>query len=537
MANRNPALEKAFSIMIGMLYKRGGKALVRERMYSEIQGYKQIGYSIRRCARETDIDRKTVRKYWNMSAEEYLKYLAESRERAKILDPYRDEIVAELETHPNITSAIIYDHLRENHEDFKPSYRSVRLYAATLREEMGIPTEVKIRQYAEVAEQPPGFQAQVDMGQKVMMDPFGHKVKIYIFAMVMSHSRKKYVYFRERPFNALDFIEAHDLAFKYYGGRTQEIVYDQDRVMAVSENAGDLVLTDIFENYRKYAGFTVRLCRGFDPESKGKIESVVKYVKGNLLACRNYHGISVLNSEGLAWLDRTANAKIHETTKMIPDSVFAEEIKHLKQVPSLSKPIEPATAVIRKTNVIHYKQNRYEVPNGTYYPGREVRINTEKESGKITFFDKSTGELLAEHTLAYGVGKLVRLPKHADRYVETKYDDLRRKVIEKLTDIETAGKYIDMLIEKYPRYARDQLRIMKNCMEQYCKDDLRNAFCYCLERDLISANDFRDTLEYFRSEQPVNIAEQICLPEKYKMIRPKVRSVESYVTKAGGGSI
>lgn len=33
-------------------------------------------------------------------------------------------------------------------------------------------------------------------------------------------------------------------AFKYYGGRTQEIVYDQDRVMTVSENAGDLILTE-----------------------------------------------------------------------------------------------------------------------------------------------------------------------------------------------------------------------------------------------------------------------------------------------------
>ena len=135
-------------------------------MYSEIQGYKQIGYLIRRCAREIDIDRKTVRKYWHMSAEEYVKYMADSRERVKILDPYHVEIVAELEAHPNITSAIIYDHLRENHVDFKPSYRSVRLYASALREELGIPTEVKIRQYSEVAEQPPGYQAQVTWDKK-----------------------------------------------------------------------------------------------------------------------------------------------------------------------------------------------------------------------------------------------------------------------------------------------------------------------------------------------------------------------------------
>ena len=49
------------------------------------------------------------------------------------------------------------------------------------------------------------------------------------------------------------------------------------------------------------------LCRGNDPQSKGKIESVIKYIKGNFLACRIYRGISVLNSDGLAWLERTAN--------------------------------------------------------------------------------------------------------------------------------------------------------------------------------------------------------------------------------------
>ena len=293
--------------------------MVKGKMFNEIQAYKQIGYTIRKCARVTGIDRKTVRKYWNMNAEEYLKYLAASRERTKILDPYRGEIISELETYPDITSAIIYDHLCERHEAFTPSYRSVRLYVMTLREELGIPTEAKVRQYTEVSEQPPGFQAQVDMGQKVMTDPFGSKIKIYIFAMVMSMSRKKFVYFQDHPFSASEFVEAHDLAFKYYGGRTQEIVYDQGRGMTVSENAGDLILTETFESYKKYAGFSVRLCRGFDPESKGKIESVVKYVKNNFLSCRICHGISALNSEGLAWLDRTANAKVHETTRMVPD--------------------------------------------------------------------------------------------------------------------------------------------------------------------------------------------------------------------------
>lgn len=136
--------------------------------------------------------------------------------------------------------------------------------------------------------------------------------------------------------------------------------------------------------------------------SKGKIGSTIKYVKGNFLACRIYCGISELNSEGMAWLDRTANAKIHETTKMIPNVVFADQIKHLKAVPTLSKPIESKTAIVRKTNVVHYKQNRYEVPKGTYFPGREATISVDIEKGTVSFSDKETGEFFAKHNIAIG---------------------------------------------------------------------------------------------------------------------------------------
>ncbi len=43
-----------------------------------------------------------------------------------------------------------------------------------------------------------------------------------------------------------------------------------------------------------------------DPESKGKIENVVKYVKQNFLYNRCFCDIATLNEEVLQWLNRTA---------------------------------------------------------------------------------------------------------------------------------------------------------------------------------------------------------------------------------------
>jgi transposase len=471
-----------------------------------------------------------------MSEDEYAVCVLDSKRRTRMLDQYRGFIVGEMEEYPSITSAIIDDHLREQDEGFEASYRSVRLYVAGLREELGIPTPAKIRQYVEVAEQPLGFQAQVDMGEQMMPDLYSKRVKVYIFAMVMSASRMKFVCFQDRPFNAQDFIEAHDLAFRFFGGRTVEIVYDQDRVMAVSENAGDILYTEVFENYRHYAGFSIRLCRGHDPESKGKIEAVVKYVKHNFLSCRRFQGISSLNSEAIRWLDRTANGKVHETTKMIPKRVFAEEMKVLKLVPTLSSPILPKTAIVRPTNVVHYRQNRYAVPKGSYFPGRKARIEANEEMGTVTFFDAESGELLASHSLHYGVGKGVGLPKNAERFKATKYEELKASVLAWFKDMPEASGYIERSQEKYPRYIRDQLSIIRKAQELYTRPEWERALAYCAEREIYSANDLRDTLEFFHREEPRAIVTvKITLPVKYSAVRAEIRPLNTYSALMNGG--
>lgn len=503
-------------------------------MYIEIQKRRRQGYSQRAAARELDVDRKTIRKYWEMTDDQYAQQLQDSKSRAKILDPYREFIEGQLLEYTEITSAIIDGKLRMEYADFQPSYRSVRLYVAQLREELGLTPMRDIRQFSEVAELPPGLQAQVDMGEQVLPDMHGNRVKVYIFAMVMSHSRKRYAVLQDHRFNAQEFVAAHDLAFRYFGGRTSEIVYDQDRVMSVSENAGDLVLTETFEAYARYAGFSVHLCRGADPQSKGKIERVVGYVKNHYLSCRKYCGISELNSGLVTWLDRVANAKVHDTTKMIPNRVFIEEMRHLKPVPTLSAPIAPKTAVIRKTNVVHYLQNRYEVPRGTYFPGRMARIEDDTKTGQVSFYDAKTNDLLASHDISYSKGRFVSLPKNAERFKASKYEGLKSEVLEAFGKSPAADVFISRIMEKYPRYIRDQLVIIKKCQELYDPEALANALEYCTQRELFSANDFRDSLEYFHQAEAPAILAPLTLPVKYSTIRAETRPVSAYMVAMKG---
>lgn len=58
-------------------------------MYAEIQSLKRKGYGKRKVAREKNISRTTVTKYWDMSDDEYALYKIDCKTRFKILDDYR----------------------------------------------------------------------------------------------------------------------------------------------------------------------------------------------------------------------------------------------------------------------------------------------------------------------------------------------------------------------------------------------------------------------------------------------------------------
>lgn len=96
---------------------------------------------------------------------------------------------------------------------------------------------------------------------------------------VLSHSRYKYCEWQDRPFNSNDMIRIHENAFEFFGGIPEEVVYDQDNLILTSENYGDLIYTQAFSGYLQKRKFRVYMCRKSDPESKGKVENVVGYVK------------------------------------------------------------------------------------------------------------------------------------------------------------------------------------------------------------------------------------------------------------------
>ena len=222
---------------------------------------------------------------------------------------------------------------------------------------------------------------------------------------------------------------------------------------------------------------------------------------------------------------------------MVPARVFIEERLHLKDVPTLSEPAQPNIAAVRSTNVVHYKQNRYEVPKGSYRPGRQALLEPDSESGRLRISDAETGALLAEHDILFGAkGKKISLPKNAERYKETKFEDLKAKILEGFAGNPHINEFLDRIQTNYHRYTRDQYSIILKAMKSYSNEELATALDYCVERDLCSAPYFRETLMYLRGAlPPVKAAKRPPLPEKYENVRVQERGFAPYDSLLTGG--
>ena len=458
-------------------------------VYSKIQQFRQAGLSQRQVARRLGINRKTVKRYWEMPADEY-EQLSSAACRMQYLDKYRAQIMGWLLEFPDMTAAQVCDWLKEHYRE-EISDRTVSRYVKRLRDENGLKKSSPPREYEAVPELPMGQQMQVDFGQKVMPRANGGQTKVYAAAFVLARSRHKYAQIQNRPFTSVDLVRICHDCFRYMGGMPAELVFDQDSIVCVSENAGDIIYTYEFEKFRQECGLSIRMCRGADPESKGKIENVVKYIKGNFLSHRLYTNDSVLNASCLEWLERTANAKVHGTTKLVPAEVFQEEREYLRPLPVSDQARRPVIRrTVRKDNTIIYNSNRYSVPLGTYTTQPEVRIETLDGTLRIQTL---AGEPICEHRISSGRGMLIQSMSHR-RDRTSKLDELLEEL-----DAELGGGATEFLttirVDK-SRYARDQFRLIRSLMDQYGVDAALQAIGFCQRTKLYSANTMRDYLEH-----------------------------------------
>jgi len=424
------------------------------------------GLSIRKIAKQLNISRNTVSKYLNMPETEITGVLSDI-DRTKKLDEYRDYIIHLLEVYPELSAVKVLRKLKAKVETLSVSDRSVRRYIQALKQEISFK---QARYYEPVIDMVPGEQCQVDGGELrgVMID--GVETTVYLMVFVLSYSRLMHVSLADKPINTEMLIKQHDAAFRYFGGMPEECVYDQTKLVVISETYRELNLNQRFHQYATAAGFRIHVCEGYDPESKGKVEAGVKYAKNNGLYGESFASWQDLEQYFSDWLDNTANQRLHGSTGQKPREHYDQSEKpHMLPylTPSCIASCSTGTVVTRKadkTGLIAWQSNKYSVP--MIY--QSARVGVKAETGQLIISDLETGDKIAEHLISIEKGKVI---KNTDHYRDKaqRIKDLEGDLLLVLGDTEQSQALCALLKATSPKIYKDQLLGAKQVVSAYCK--------------------------------------------------------------------
>lgn len=460
------------------------------------------GLSIRAIAHQLNLSRNTVRKYLRLDETE-ISARQDDRSRHKCLDEYRDFIVHQLQTYPRLSAVKILRKLHSYFDDLLVSDRTVRRYIKVLRESVAVKQP---RYYMPVLDMVPGIQCQVDPGELRGVSIGGRETVVYFVVFVLSYSRLMYVAMSERPINTTIFIRMHDAAFRSFGGCPEECVYDQTKMVVLKEEFRELTLNEQFHEYANHAGFRIHACEGYDPESKGKVEAGVKYVKGNALYGETFTDWSALVAYMADWLETIANVRCHGATGEAPQSRYdAGERQRMQSylTPVVVNASDPITRKADKTGLIAWRSNKYSVPMAY----QRSRVEVREHGGQLFIHDLESKAEVARHGLCLEKGRVIRNTNHyRDRAQQI--SDYETIICEQI-GADYGRRLCALLKATSPRIYKDQLAGARRIVRQH--GALSNTLLeHLLDRPRLTATGLRDYLAaYANHEERLQTTETI----------------------------
>ena len=327
--------------------------------------WKREGLTISAISDLTGHDRKTVRKY--LAQPEGTPVYGPRQPRPSKLDAFKPYL--EERRKGGVWNAVVL--LRElRARGYQGGYTILKDWLQPQRESA---RTVAVRRF----ETPPGRQAQVDWGHLGTLEMEGQERQLWGFTFTLGYSR---TLIAEAAVNQklATLLRMHERAFQQLGGVPEEILYDRMKTVWLgTDERGEIVWHPVFLDFARYWGFRPRLCRPYRAQTKGKVESGVKYVRRNFLCGlqgREPSGLEDLNAQLREWTWNVANQRVHGTTH---DAVPARwEVEQSSLQPLQGRPpypyVDEELRQVARDAYVSWRGSRYSVP--WRYAGREVWV-------------------------------------------------------------------------------------------------------------------------------------------------------------------
>jgi hypothetical protein len=353
----------------------------------------------------------------------------------------------------------------------------------------------------------PGVQCQVDLGELRDVLIGGKSTTVYFAVFVLSYSRLIHVSASDKPINTKAFIWMHNEALCYFDGCMEECVYDQTKLVAIKEEFREVWFNEDFYRYASVAGFDIRVCEGYDPESKGKVESGVKYVKNNFFYGEEFASFDELKKRLLNWITEIANLRIHGTTQQKPSEVYEtrerQVMKPYLRPAFITQDDSGAARGVDKTSLVSYKSSKYSVP--MKYQSSTVRVK--EEGAKLVVRDSESSEVIATHDISQRKGEIIKNNNHYRDYQKLTSD--REQEISEIIGAELSEALCRIIKATSPKIYKDQLAGLiqvlrkrqhpdgEENIEENIEENLKEALSHLKERPRLTVTFIREYLTAF----------------------------------------
>jgi transposase len=362
------------------------------------------GLSVSAIAERTGHDRKTVRKYiaGGLVVPAYKPRLPQPQ----VVEPFKNYLRERLGAWPELTGARLLREIREL--GYQGGKTAVNDFLRLVRPAPAPTFEVRF-------ETPAGQQAQVDFAEfrVAFADEGGMERKVWLFAMVLGHSRylwAQFVMHQDLP----TVLRCHMEAFEHFGGVPREILYDRMKTAVLGEPDEDkaIVYNAKLLACGAHYGFVPRACQPYRAQTKGKVERPYRYIRADFFMARQFQGIEDMNRQLRQWLDTVANVRRHGTTDRIVSEHFQAERAILQALPAgRFDAVLRSERRVSSDGCVSVGGNYYSVPDGTR--ARVLEVETSAHQVRI----HEDGQLIAVHNLLQGRKQRSVLPGHRHHVV------------------------------------------------------------------------------------------------------------------------
>jgi len=295
-------------------------------------------------------------------------------------------------------SAVCYERLKEN--GFEGGLTIVKEYISSHKDlvppkrQIVEPQGNRGRRY----QTKPGESYQMDWGFVKVETYAGTIYKVACFAMICHCCGQRYIEFFPNAKQENLFIGMIH-TFLYMGIPKYILTDNMKSVVIRRDEEGHPIWQKDYELFMGNLVFETKLCKPRHPFTKGAVERLVRFVKGNFLPGRVFTELTDLNYEAIRWCN-TQNGCYHRAVDCIPNDKHSSLC--MKQAAVLEETIELSYYLCPERKIsfdgfVSYEGRRFGVP--FWYTKKTCRV---KRDGYILYiYDAAMNKVLTTHDISW----------------------------------------------------------------------------------------------------------------------------------------